>query len=89
MPVDVDLEFAGVSALPHDSDQLRALAPKDMDERLSLICLNRMRPVTAPRVTVEERVRQLREHNENFLEYAAEDAIALWGILRGEAVMVD
>ncbi len=63
--------------------------PRDMAERLSLICLNHMRPATAPRVTVEERVRQLREHDENFLEYAAEDAIILWGILRGEAVTVD
>ncbi len=63
--------------------------PMDMDERLSQICLNRTRPATAPRVTVEERVWQLREHNENIMEYAAEDAIVLWGILRGEAVAVN
>ncbi len=57
-----------------------------MADRLKMICLNRTRPTTAPRVTVEEHIQQLREHDENFLEYAAEDAIVLWGILRGEAV---
>ncbi len=63
--------------------------PKNMADRLKLICLNRTRPASAPRVTIEERVRQLREHHKNFMEYSAEDAIMLWGILRGEAVTVN
>ncbi len=63
--------------------------PEKMADRLKLICLNHTRPPSALRVTVQERVRQLRDHHENFMEYAREDAIMLWGILRGEAVTID
>ncbi len=63
--------------------------PPNMADRLKMICLNRTRPESAPRVTIGERLVQLRDHHGNFMEYAGEDAIALWGILRGEATTVN